>query len=304
MRSAAIENGLEVANVLNRPLSFTAIKDLVDDMPTRDAEPAEPDTILRQSDSIPNDQIVLHYQPLIAMSDRTIRRVEALVRWRHPELGLLRPVRFIALAERSGAIVPLTWEVLRQAIDQHVMWKNEGLLLSVSVNISALFLKSLQTAEEIIELLQSRNCDPRHLVLEITESEATQDPAIARALLTRLRQAGVEVSMDDYGVGFSDLERLRYYPFSDLKVDRWLVAKLASSDEARGIVEMLAALAEKEQFSLTGEGVETQEQWNFLEKLGCDFAQGFLIAHPMPGDRMQDWVGRVTGEGRFRPVLS
>ncbi len=302
VRKSVTRNKLELVGILTRPLSFSAVSDLLESPQIKDTESSEPDPISRHLDAIPNDEIVVHYQPMIAMADRTIRRVEALVRWRHPQLGLLRPGRFIAHAERSGAIVPLTWEVLSRAIDQHVAWKNEGLLLSVSVNISALFLESLQRADEILGLLQSRNFDPRHLILEITETEAAQNPPIARALLTRLREAGVEISMDDYGVGFSNLERLRYYPFTDLKVDRWLVAKLDRSREALDIVETLASLAAREKFSLTGEGVETEQQWAVLEKLGCDFAQGFLIARPMPGDRIRRWVGKMTEIGRYRTV--
>jgi EAL domain-containing protein (putative c-di-GMP-specific phosphodiesterase class I) len=304
VRTSVTRNKLELVGILTRPLSFSAVSDLLDSPQIKDADSLEPDPISSQLDAIPNDEIVVHYQPMISMADRTIRRVEALVRWRHPQLGLLRPGRFIAHAERSGAIVPLTWEVLRRAIDQHVTWKNEGMLLSVSVNISALFLESLQRADEILALLQDRNCDPRNLILEITETEAAQNPPIARALLTRLREAGVEISMDDYGVGFSNLERLRYYPFSDLKVDRWLVAKLDHSREARDIVKTLASLAAKEKFSLTGEGIETEQQWDFLEKLGCDFGQGFLIARPMPGDRVRRWVDKMTEIGRYRTATS
>ncbi|HEX9524493.1 MAG TPA: EAL domain-containing response regulator [Reyranella sp.] len=300
VRKSVTRNKLELVGILTRPLSFSAVRELLESPQIKDAESSEPDPIPRQLDAIPNDEIVVHYQPMISMADRTIRRVEALVRWRHPQLGLLRPGRFIAQAERSGAIVPLTWEVVSRAIDQHLAWKNEGLLLAVSVNISALFLESLQRADEILALLQSRSCDPRNLILEITETEAAQNPPIARALLTRLREAGVEVSMDDYGVGFSNLERLRYYPFSDLKVDRWLVAKLDHSREARDIVQTLAALAAKENFSLTGEGIETEQQWNVLEELGCDFGQGFLIARPMPGDRVRRWVDKMTEIGRYR----
>ena len=302
VEKSVAQHKLELVGVLTRPLSFSAVSNFLESSPIDDAESSTPDPISHQLEAIPNDEIVVHYQPMISMADRTIRRVEALVRWRHPQLGLLRPARFIAHAERSGAIVPLTWEVLRRAIDQHMTWKNEGMLLSVSVNISALFLESLRRADEILTLLQSRSVDPRHLILEITETEAAQNPPIARALLTRLREAGVEISMDDYGVGFSNLERLRYYPFSDLKVDRWLVAKLDRSREARDIVETLASLAVREKFSLTGEGVENEEQWNVLEKLGCDFAQGFLIARPMPGDRVRRWVGKMTEIGRYRMV--
>ncbi|MGZ5825172.1 MAG: EAL domain-containing response regulator [Croceibacterium sp.] len=300
VRKSVSRNKLELVGILTRPLSFSAVSDLLGSPQIKAADSLEPDPISSQLDAIPNDEIVVHYQPMISMADRTIRRVEALVRWRHPQLGLLRPGRFIARAERSGAIVPLTWEVLRRAIDQHVTWKNEGMLLSVSVNISALFLESLQRADEILALLQSLNCDPRNLILEITETEAAQNPPIARALLTRLREAGVEISMDDYGVGFSNLERLRYYPFSDLKVDRWLVAKLDHSREARDMVKTLASLAAREKFSLTVEGIETEQQWDLLEKLGCDFGQGFLIARPMPGNRVRRWVDKMTEINRFR----
>ena len=174
------------------------------------------------------------------------------------------------------------------------------MLLSISVNISALFLSSLQTADEILALLHSQDCDPRHLILEITETEAARNPSTARAFLTRLREAGVEVSMDDYGVGFSNLERLRDYPFSEIKVDRRLVADLERGHEARRTVEMLVALGAKEKFNLTGEGIETEEQWNALEKMGCHFGQGFLIAHPMPGDQIEGWIGRMTQIGRYR----
>src|SRR5262249_34839455 len=245
-----------------------------------------------------SEEIVVHYQPIIAMADRTLRRAEALVRWQHPEHGLISPSRFIGLLERADAIAPFTWEGLSRAGDQHVAWKKEGMILSVSVNVSALFLASLQTGDDILALLRDRGCEPRHLVLEITETEVAVNPPVARALLARLREAGVEISMDDYGVGFSDLERLRYYPFSDLKVDRWLVAKLDTSDEARRIVAMLVSLAARDQFTLTGEGIETEEQWGVLERLGCHFGQGFLIARPMPADQMTAWIDRMAGGGR------
>lgn len=300
VRTRAGQSGVEVVGVLDRSHSLAALRDLLERVRGKEAEPPDPESIFGPLDAIPSDEIVIHYQPMISMADRTIRRVEALVRWKHPQFGLLRPRRFIALAERSGAIVPLTWDVLRRVIDQQVAWKKSGMTLSVSVNISALFLAALQTADEILSLLQGKGCEPTNLILEITETEAARNPSIARALLTKLRDAGVEISMDDYGVGFSNLERLRYYPFSDLKVDRWLVAKMESSHEARDTVEMLVSLAAKEKVTLTGEGIETQDQWNMLEKLGCNFGQGFLIARPMAADQIRRWIGKMTQSGRYR----
>ena len=131
------------------------------------------------------------------------------------------------------------------------------------------------------------------------ETEAARNPPVARALLSKLRSAGVTVSMDDFGMGFSNLERMRLLPFDDLKIDRWLVARLEHSREARRTVEMLVALAAEQKFSVTGEGIETEQQWHALKELGCHFGQGYLIAHPMAGNRVRGWVGRMQETGRY-----
>ena len=260
---------------------------------------SRPEAIFGRRKSIPADQIVIHYQPVIGIEDRRIRSVEALVRWRHPRHGLLKPDSFIGQAERSGAIIPLTWHVLEKVVRQQVAWQARGVPLAVAVNISALFLASLKRADEILELLQRERFEPHRLTLEITETEAARNPPVAHALLSKLRGAGVTVSMDDYGMGFSNLERMRLLPFDDLKIDRWLVARLEHSREARRTVEMLVALAAEQKFSLTGEGIETEQQWHALKELGCHFGQGYLIAHPMPGDRVRGWIGRMQEAGRY-----
>jgi EAL domain-containing protein (putative c-di-GMP-specific phosphodiesterase class I) len=300
-RAAAALNGLDVAGALSRPLSNEALGAVLDRSVDGASTANVPDALFERGPAIAEEEIEVHYQPLISIEDRVVRGVEALVRWRHPVHGLLEPSRFIALAERTGAIVPLTWAVLRNVVRQQVAWKKEGTLLAVSVNISALFLASLHTAEEIIDLLRKEGCNPRCLTLEITESEAARNPPLANALLCRLRDNGVAVSMDDYGVGFSNLHRLRLFPFSDLKIDRWLVSELGKSAEARRTVEMLASLAMREKFTLTGEGIETEEQWQTLRELGCHFGQGYLIARPMPGENIPAWIGEMRESGRYQP---
>jgi EAL domain-containing protein (putative c-di-GMP-specific phosphodiesterase class I) len=300
VRRFAAQSGLEPAGRLRRPLSLPKLRQLLADLPPRDSDLLDADPSFGHVITIPKDEVVLHYQPIVAMADRTLRRVEALVRWQHPQHGLIRPARFISMFERADSIAPLTWEVLSRAIDQQIAWKNSGMTLAVSVNISALFLASLKTGDDVLALLAEKNCDPHHLILEITETEAAVNPPVARAMLARLRDAGVEVSMDDYGVGFSDLDRLRYYPFSDLKVDRWLVAKLDSGQqEAHDIVRMLVSLASREHFTLTGEGIETEDQWTALERLGCDYGQGVLLARPMPADQLAGWIDRMSARSRY-----
>jgi EAL domain-containing protein (putative c-di-GMP-specific phosphodiesterase class I) len=301
VRKNALGAGLDVVRVLAKPSFFADLSMTLSSLVAREEQVPHNDLARRRLDAIPGDEVVVQYQPIVSMADRVFSRIEALVRWRHPEFGLIGPDQFIGLAEQSGAIVPLTWEVLTQAVDQQVAWKKAGLVLSVSVNISALMLTPEETADEILALLLARGIEPRFLILEITETERARFPAVARSLLTRLRTAGVGISMDDYGVGYSDFGRLQYYPFSDLKMDRGLVARLPDDQKGMEIASMLASVAAREGLTLTGEGIETQAQWDALQAVGCDFAQGFLIARPMPADEVVGWHARMAQAGRLRP---
>jgi EAL domain-containing protein (putative c-di-GMP-specific phosphodiesterase class I) len=300
-RAISAAHGLKIVGFLSQAFSPTALGSALGRGMRGRAHRASvrPKAILGRRKSIHPDQIVIHYQPVIGIEDRSIRGVEALVRWRHPRHGLLKPDSFIADAEQSGAIIALTWHVLEKVVRQQIAWQARGVSLAVAVNISALFLASLKRADEILELLQREDFDPHQLTLEITETEAARNPPVAHALLSKLRSAGVTVSMDDYGMGFSNLERMRLLPFDDLKIDRWLVARLEHSREARRTVEMLVALAAEQKFSVTGEGIETEKQWQALKELGCHFGQGYLIAHPMAANRVSGWVGRMQETGRY-----
>lgn len=301
IRQSAIRAGLDVVGALSKPLSFAALSARLAALEAREKDNTNADLAARDLARIPGDELEVHYQPIVSIRERVFSRAEALVRWRHPEYGLIGPEGFIGLAERSGAIIQLTWDVLTRTIEQQAAWNREGLPLSIAVNISALFLRSVGAADEILDLLKARQVDPNTLILEITETERAPDPGVARALLERLRAAGVRISMDDYGVGYSDLGRLQYYPFSDLKMDRGLVARLPGDREGRDIVAMLVSLARREKVSLTGEGIETREQWEALEALGCNYGQGFLIARPMPGERVTGWISRMSNAGLYRP---
>jgi EAL domain-containing protein (putative c-di-GMP-specific phosphodiesterase class I) len=304
IRRQAVRSGVDAVGSVPRALSSSDLVALLGRLGTQQRDASDTGLAARQLDAIPASEVVVHYQPIVAMRERTVGHVEALVRWQHPEYGLIRPERFISLAERSGAIVPLTWTVLEKALDQHIEWREAGTLLSVSVNFSTLVLSSLKAAEDILARLQARACDPRCLTLEITETEKAPDPPTARAVLMSLREAGVGISMDDYGVGFSNLDRLRYYPFTDLKIDRGVVAALGAGPEAQRTVEMLVDLSGRETFSVTGEGIETQEQWDTLERLGCDFGQGFLISRPMRARQVVPWIDAMVQTGRYRPAPS
>src|SRR6266851_3360842 len=180
-RTNAAANGLKVVGVLSRAFPSWALGIALGRTARgrKGQASARPEAILGRRKSIPADQIVIHYQPVIGLEDRRIRGVEALVRWRHPRHGLLKPDRFIGQAERSGAIIPLTWHVLEKVVRQQVAWKARGVPLAVAVNISALFLASRKRADEILEILQCERFDPHRLTLEITETEAARNPPVA-----------------------------------------------------------------------------------------------------------------------------
>jgi EAL domain-containing protein (putative c-di-GMP-specific phosphodiesterase class I) len=312
VRQIAIANGFPVSSLILgevggevgddqvAPLLEAACKDI----------PAKPkrqfDSVMMQfADAMRNDELFLNYQPLVGMVDRRVVGVEALVRWNHPTRGELVPDRFIPLAEQSGLIVPMTWWVLQRALRQYRDWRRQSLVLPIAVNISAGFLTSIELPDVVLGLLADYECPPEHLTLEITETDVVGNPALALEVLARLRLAGVKVAMDDYGVGFSDLRQLRRYPFSDLKIDRWMVEKVDTDHQQRLEIERLVEFAGVHHLRVTGEGVETPEQWATLQTLGCNIAQGYLIARPLPALAVSSWIDAEADCGRFgRPLAT
>jgi EAL domain-containing protein (putative c-di-GMP-specific phosphodiesterase class I)/FixJ family two-component response regulator len=305
VRQFAIANGWEVVGILSKPFRAPAFRRLLGKAKARVApKPNYQDQSLLSQlvIGIPNNELVLFYQPLVSVSDDTIKGVEGLVRWNHPIYGHLGPERFIAMAEKSGAIVPLTWWVLRTAIKQHSLWKEAGRVLSVSVNISAKFLVSPKAVDVVLRLLRNHDCEPRYLTLEITETEVTGNSTVALEILARFRLAGVKVAMDDYGVGFSTLSQLERYPFSDLKLDRWIVTAMPTDKRQRDAISNLVKLVGKQGMTVTGEGVETGDQLAALAEAGVQKAQGFLFACAMPAEQIDDWISNTVKSGRFRMI--
>ncbi len=304
VQQIAVANGLPVAGTLSGAWHSEKVQELLDkahaEIPAKTTY-GEQSLMMQLAQAIPNDELYLVYQPLVEIAGRRITGVEALVRWNHPTRGELIPDRFITLAEYSGIIVPMTWWVLQTAIKQHADWKKQGLVLPVSVNISAGFLTSVELADVVLRLLQNYGGEPRHLTLEITETDVVGNPTLALEILARFRLAGVKVAMDDYGVGFSNLTQLQQYPFSDLKIDRWMIEKLPTDKEQQEEIKLLVRLAGAQDVAVTGEGIETEEQWSALEATGCKTAQGYLIARPMLPLKIPGWIAAEAN--RFNPPL-
>ncbi|PPU75267.1 EAL domain-containing protein [Xanthomonas sp. NCPPB 1638] len=233
-------------------------------------------------------EIRVAYQPKLDLKDGRLRGVEALARWRRPQGDMIGPDRFIPLAEREGLIHALTQQVIDKAIAQLVAWRGEGLHLSLALNLSPKLLGEPGFLEQLCAKLSDNGLSPADLVLELTES-AIVEPATALSMLARLRLHGFGLSIDDYGTGFSSLQRLASIPFTELKLDRSFVQAAHRSHSQRTVLESTLELAHRLELTAVAEGVETPDDWRLLRELGCDLAQGYLMGSPMPGPMLSDW---------------
>ena len=232
--------------------------------------------------ALDRDELVLFYQPKVSLNDGTICGVEALVRWQHPERGLLPPSEFLPAAEQSGLIEPLTAWVLRRALTDQAAWVAAGRDWTVSVNVSARNLEAADFAGMVEALLAEFGTAPDRLVIEVTETAMVDDRATSMAAIHRLAGQGIGFSMDDFGTGYTSLERLRGVPLVELKIDRTFVATVLEEKENQAIVHAVIALSRGLGCRVTAEGVETAEIADWLAAAGCDEAQGYHYSRPMP----------------------
>jgi diguanylate cyclase (GGDEF)-like protein len=240
--------------------------------------------------AIENQELVLHYQPIIDTQTSKVLGVEALVRWQHPEHGLLPPGEFIPLAERTGLITPLTHYVLKAALQQCRHWCQAGHELAVAVNVSARRLLDLSFPDEVAGLLATWEVPARLLVVEITESTIMSDPAHALEVLGRLDKMGVQVAIDDFGTGYSSMAHLKSLPVHELKVDRSFVMHMTSSASDAVIVRTTIDLGRNLGLRVVAEGVEDAVTWQELDALGCDAIQGYYVSRPIPAEDLSSWL--------------
>jgi diguanylate cyclase (GGDEF)-like protein/PAS domain S-box-containing protein len=247
-------------------------------------------------EAIEHGGLQLVYQPLVSFSERRVVGVEALVRWTHPDRGEIAPDRFIPLAEQHGLIAALGRWVLDAALDDVADWRDAGeavSALNVSVNVSRVQLGRPGLADEVLGALRRRAIAPRQLVVEVTESAVMDDAEVARATLAALHESGVQLALDDFGVGQSSLACLRDLPLDVLKLDRGFITSLASSPASAAIVRAVADMARTLRFPVIAEGIESREQATVVEALGCDMGQGFHYARPVPAARLPAVVARL-----------
>jgi diguanylate cyclase (GGDEF)-like protein len=239
--------------------------------------------------AIDNGELVLHFQPKIALPGARVCGVEALVRWVHPQRGLIPPGDFIPLAERTPLIRPLTRYVIDAALEQCARWRDAGRVLGVAVNVSARNLLDEHFVEEVEELLAYWQLPASCLELEVTESAIMADPDRARRILTRLAACGVTSSIDDFGVGYTSLAQLKDLPVHQLKIDRSFVASMAADPSNALIVRSVVELGHNLGLTTVAEGVEDEVTRDRLEAMGCDVAQGYHICRPMAAEQLEAW---------------
>lgn len=237
-----------------------------------------------------DEQWVLHFQPKVDLRTGALTGTEALVRWNHPEYGIVYPDSFIALAEECGVIDSLTDWVLRAALAQLARWHQDGLLIQMAVNVSMENLRAADFARKVKSLLQDSCLSPQWLTLEVTESRVMAMLAATLETLVRLRMQRCGLSIDDFGTGHSSLAQLRDVPFTELKIDRSFVMGARQNQLIRPMLEGSIGIAQRLGLHTVAEGVETEDDWTLLREIGCDIAQGYFVGRPMEGDRLGDWL--------------
>jgi len=258
------------------PDAFRTVKKIYDEADLRSA--------------IERHELINYYQPKVALTTGRLVGVETLVRWRHPQDGLVYPDQFIGIAERFGLIDALTRAVLTHALPQARIWLDAGLSLKLAVNLSMDNLVSLNFLDFVVDLTQQAGVPPHTLVLEVTESRLMQDQRVTLEILTRLRLKRFRLSIDDFGTGNSSLAQLRDIPFDELKIDQSFVHGAAENGTQRAMFTASVGLARQLNMETVAEGVENRADWDFVRQHGCDVAQGYFIARPMLPEDMPAWL--------------
>jgi diguanylate cyclase (GGDEF)-like protein/PAS domain S-box-containing protein len=235
-------------------------------------------------------ELTLYYQPQAMLADGEVRSVEALLRWNHPARGLVLPDDFIPLAQQTGLMKPLTLYVLEEALRQSRAWQEDGLRLSIAVNLSNRNLIDVEFPTQVAELLERWNVEPALLALEITESTMLVDPARTKVVLELLSAMGIRLSIDDFGTGYSSLSYLKSVPFDEIKVDRSFVMNMDNDEDDAAIVRSTIDLGRNLGLEVVAEGVESKDILDRLYELGCTAAQGYYLSRPVPAPALRIWL--------------
>ncbi|MBI2409047.1 MAG: EAL domain-containing response regulator [Gemmatimonadetes bacterium] len=289
--AVARARALDVRGFITKPVTPDQLRRVIEAPAHRSApriprKRYEPEEIQR---AIANNELVNHYQPKVEFATGRVTGVEALVRWQHPVDGLVFPEQFVGVAEEHRLIDPLTRAVLRGALAQAREWQDDGLILTVAVNVSVDNLVALDFPDFIERAVREAGVSNKQLVLEVTETRLMTNVLLALDILTRLRLKHISLSIDDFGTGHSSLAQLRNIPFDELKIDRGFVHGANRDTSAHAILEASLGVARQLGLKTVAEGVETLSDWQLMQSLNCDVAQGYFVTRPIPVEAFASW---------------
>jgi EAL domain-containing protein (putative c-di-GMP-specific phosphodiesterase class I)/DNA-binding CsgD family transcriptional regulator/ActR/RegA family two-component response regulator len=295
-KALAGDLGLCVAAALSKPIDVPELRQVLKGIHTR----GEPLSVQRLLQAIRTNELILEYQPIVASRTRSLCKLEALVRWQHPELGRLAPDHFIPMAESDAQTInALTDWVIGTAVRDYNWLRAAGIAVPIAVNVSARNLQDLSFPDRVGCLLKLAGIPPDQICFEITETTAFHDATATMDILARLRLKGFQLAIDDFGTGYSSMKMLRQMPFGTLKLDRSFVNDLATSGDSRAITQCIVDLADNMELESIAEGVETEEIATMLEKMGVDFLQGYLISRSMPVNQLPAWLQQWRARAAF-----
>jgi EAL domain-containing protein (putative c-di-GMP-specific phosphodiesterase class I)/FixJ family two-component response regulator len=289
-------NDGEIARLIFKPwnpaLLCNEIAQVVDMVPRQVKVDDTPEQTLENElrAAIPNDELRLFFQPQVDFATGQVVAVEALVRWEHPQRGLLLPDEFIPIAEQTGTIRLLSRWVLESAMLHTVAWRGRGIALPVWVNLSTWDLEDEKLPQVVGELLTRTGAAPSSVRVELTEGALTIDPQRAINVLRDLRQLGLQIAIDDFGTGYSSLARLANLPVDLLKLDKMFIHALTTSPSGAMLVRSMIDLGHGLGLHIVAEGVEDTATWERLQHMGCDLAQGYLVSRPLPAPKLLEWL--------------
>ena len=294
------ELGLNISGFLQKPINIDKVTEImgrqIEIVPIKTRKSINV-TEEELAKAMKQNELIVHYQPQVHLASGKIVGLEALVRWQHPEHGLIFPDVFIPLAEQNKDLIELlTYSVLNNVLQSRTLKKEITSDLNVSINLSAAMLHDLSLPDKVTKMLAEHDFDPGRLIVEITESGAMEDPSLTMDILTRLRLKNIRLSIDDFGTGFSSLVQLYRMPFNEIKVDKSFVMKAMTDKEAAAITRITIDLGHGLGLKVVAEGVEDQETYDWLKKLGCDIGQGYFISRPVDAVNLESWVKEYSKE--------
>ncbi|MFT4541706.1 MAG: EAL domain-containing protein (putative c-di-GMP-specific phosphodiesterase class I) [Planctomycetota bacterium] len=285
-----IERGLSMCGGLAKPFTPQVLRESLKRVVESHRSLDEED--VRRA--LANDEFVPFYQPKIELATGKVLGAEVLARWNHPIHGLLAPRYFVPLAERRGLITELTSWISQRAVDQLSIWRAKGMDMHLAINISAQDLRRRDYPDRWAAMLEKADIPPSSIILEVTESETMWSTVSTTEVLTRIRLQGLQLAIDDFGTGFSSLVLLQKLPFSEVKIDKSFVMESCLSRDANVITRSIVDLGHALGLRVTAEGIENAETWDLLRELGCDMAQGYAIARPMPAEDFEKWCNEKS----------